>query len=596
MVVALPYEMVQGGRTPLFSLIENGVGRDVVAVAPGESGDREPIDVVLVLDTSGSMSGRPLREAQAAARDFVESMGAEDRIALVTYSVEPEVVVPYTRDRLALASAISSVRAEGETALYDALSEAASLARGAESPMRYIVLLSDGADDSSDTTLDAVAAELSKAGAPVYSVALSSPDYEPAAVSSLAKRTRGTSLSTQDARELSGIFKSIARDIQDVWSVSYRSAAPETPDLEIVLTAHRGDMKARAVALVDNPVFAAGAPVAPPRVRFGGIFSLIGWNIALFAGVAVALLVVGVGLLLLKEGTAIDQLSYYRQIRSERRMLEDGESAADQDGIRWRLKKAVDEVAGRRGFTADLKVRIERAGMKIRPNEFIYFHLGGVIMAGILAQVLAQSILVSGAVAVVTAFAPFAIMNMRASRRRAQFDAQLPDILALISGSLRAGWGIQQAVDLIVEETTEPARTEFKRVQSETRLGLSLEESLAKMAVRLDSEDFRWVVAAIGIQREVGGNLAEVLDIAAGTIRERAELRRQVSALTAEGRFSAIVLVVLPFLMLAALGFIAPRYLSNLTLNIEGLWMLGGGGVLLLIGSIWLMRISKIEV
>ena len=139
--------------------------------------------------------------------------------------------------------------------------------------------------------------------------------------------------------------------------------------------------------------------------------------------------------------------------------------------------------------------------------------------------------------------APIWFLGWAADRRRARFEADLPDIVSLIAGSLRSGWGIQQAIDLIVDETKDPAATEFRRVQSETRLGLSLEESLNKMAARLDSLDFAWIVSAIGIQREVGGNLAEVLDIAAAAIRERAELRREVVALTAEGRFSAIILV-----------------------------------------------------
>ena len=157
----------------------------------------------------------------------------------------------------------------------------------------------------------------------------------------------------------------------------------------------------------------------------------------------------------------------------------------------------------------------------------------------------------------------------------------------MIAGSLRSGWGIQQAIDLIVDQTQDPAATEFRRVQSETRLGLSLEESLNKMAARLDSVDFAWIVSAIGIQREVGGNLAEVLDIAAAAIRERAELRREVVALTAEGRFSAIILVGLPFVMFGGLLFVGPRYIGQMTSSIYGLAMLGLAALLLLVGGIW---------
>jgi tight adherence protein B len=105
----------------------------------------------------------------------------------------------------------------------------------------------------------------------------------------------------------------------------------------------------------------------------------------------------------------------------------------------------------------------------------------------------------------------------------------------MMASSLRAGWGIQQSIDLVVQEMADPARSEFRRVQAESRLGLSVEEALEKMANRLDSDDFRWTVTAIAIQREVGGNLAEVLDLVASTMRERAELRRHIHALTSEG-------------------------------------------------------------
>ena len=118
-----------------------------------------------------------------------------------------------------------------------------------------------------------------------------------------------------------------------------------------------------------------------------------------------------------------------------------------------------------------------------------------------------------------------------------------------MAGSLRAGWGLQQSVDLVVEQMAPPVSDEFKRAQTEIRLGRPVEDALETVAVRTQSDDFMWAVTAIGIQRDVGGNLAEVLDVVAATIRDRMALRRQISALTAEGRLSAWVLLILPFVL-----------------------------------------------
>ena len=142
---------------------------------------------------------------------------------------------------------------------------------------------------------------------------------------------------------------------------------------------------------------------------------------------------------------------------------------------------------------------------------------------------------------------------MRRSRRRKAFNRGLPETLQLMSGSLAAGLSLAQSVDTIVREGPEPIAGEFKRVLVETRLGVTLEEALDGIAERFESKDFEWVVMAIRIQRQVGGNLAELLDTVAGTMREREYIRRQVAALAAEGKLSAYVLGGLPPLFLVYL-------------------------------------------
>ena len=164
------------------------------------------------------------------------------------------------------------------------------------------------------------------------------------------------------------------------------------------------------------------------------------------------------------------------------------------------------------------------------------------------------------------------------------------------SGSLAAGLSLAQSIDTIVREGQEPISSEFKRVLVETRLGISLDDALEGVADRFESKDFGWVVMAIRIQRQVGGNLAELLDTVAATMREREYMRRQVAALAAEGKLSAYVIGGLPpgfmvYLVLTRGDYVGPMFTEPL-----GWLMLGGAGVLLGVGAFWMSRLVKVEV
>src|SRR5205814_1455093 len=146
----------------------------------------------------------------------------------------------------------------------------------------------------------------------------------------------------------------------------------------------------------------------------------------------------------------------------------------------------------------------------------------------LLGAVVTRSLFVTIGVLVVAALGPIAVLNFLASQRRRKFQTQLPDMLQLMAGSMRAGYSLMQGVEAVAQEVEEPMGSELRRVLAETRLGRPLEESLEDMADRLDSRDFAWAVMAIRIQREVGGNLAELLSTVAETMIARERLRREV--------------------------------------------------------------------
>lgn len=186
-------------------------------------------------------------------------------------------------------------------------------------------------------------------------------------------------------------------------------------------------------------------------------------------------------------------------------------------------------------------------------------------------------------------------MQLMTSRRQARFAEQLGDTLQILSGSLRSGYGLPQAMDAVAREAESPTAEEFRRVIVEARLGRRFTDSMKDVVDRVGNEDFAWVVQAIEIHREVGGDLAEVLDQVGDTIRDRNRIRRQVKALSAEGRLTAIILFVLPFLVVFVVQLTNPDYLRELTTRGSGQLALVGAGALMGAGGLWLRRVVRLE-
>jgi tight adherence protein B len=186
-------------------------------------------------------------------------------------------------------------------------------------------------------------------------------------------------------------------------------------------------------------------------------------------------------------------------------------------------------------------------------------------------------------------------LSVRATRRRRALEEQLPEVLTLLAACLKAGHSFSQALQAVAEDADEPARGEFARVLTEARLGRPLDEVLDAFGRRIGSPELDFVLGAVAIQRRVGGSLAGLLDTVAETIRGRAQFTRKVRALTAMGRTSAIVLVVLPFAMAALLTLINPRYMEPLWATHVGRLLVAGALASVAVGALLLRRIVAIR-
>lgn len=240
------------------------------------------------------------------------------------------------------------------------------------------------------------------------------------------------------------------------------------------------------------------------------------------------------------------------------------------------------------------RVSLEQAGLKMRQADFLLLVACGAVTAGFIGFILGGA-LSALLLAVATPFLAMVVLNVLSARRRAKFEAQLGDTLQMLSGGLRAGHSLLRSVDAVSKEAEAPTSEEFARLVNENRLGRDLRDSMLDAAHRLRSEDFEWVGQAIEIHREVGGDLAEVLDQVGETIRERSQIKGQVKALSAEGRLSAYILVALPVGMFLYMSVVNSSYIATLYTGLIGWILLGVAVVLLGVGSFWLSRVVKIK-
>jgi len=238
---------------------------------------------------------------------------------------------------------------------------------------------------------------------------------------------------------------------------------------------------------------------------------------------------------------------------------------------------------------------LARANLKLKVAEYYYIRIGAALGAGLVLGVLRDPL--SGVAGLVIGwFAPRFWVGRRIGGRLSAFNKQLPDVITLLSNSLRAGSSFLQGIELVSRETPAPMGEEMGRVVREVNLGLSMEEALKNMVRRIKSEDLDLMVTAISIQQNVGGNLAEILDTIAFTIRERVRIKGEVNTLTAQGRYSGYLVAFLPIGIALVLNMINPAFMQPLFTQLIGQILLGVGLFMMSIGFFMIQKITDIKI
>jgi Flp pilus assembly protein TadB/Mg-chelatase subunit ChlD len=555
--------------------------------------------VVLVIDTSGSMAGDRLTAARAAAADYAAAAPAGMMLGLVTVADRPTVVLPPTDDRVQFTAAAGRLTAGGGTALYDGIEAALELldpdVRPAAEDLveRRVVVLSDGADTASTTTADRFGAALEQSTATVDAVAFGG-GADRARLSDLTGATGGRVIDAADAAALRSVFRSMAAGL----SAPVVVTATVPPALAGRTTPMSVRVTAGAVVLTADTavVFRPDPAAVPPRVPFTAPAA---GNVGLLTvlGLVVAALL-ALGFLALPPHTARGQLQ--RRLQQLDRFTARGvvaPSGPDEGSNVLRAALAVSERAvARPGRRERIELALDRAGLQLRASEWQLIQLGCGLGGAVPAVVVLPWWCGLPVGLLVGSFGAKFYLRLRAGRRTRAFAEQLPDSLQLVVGSLRAGFSLPQSIDALVREGSEPVAGELGRALAETRLGGDLEDALDRVGQRNASQDVAWLVMAIRIQREVGGNLSEVLETAVGTMRERARLGRHVRALSAEGRLSAIILLAMPIVLGGWMFVFRREYLEPLYTRPLGILMLATSVLMIGVGGLWLRKIVRVEV
>jgi tight adherence protein B len=261
---------------------------------------------------------------------------------------------------------------------------------------------------------------------------------------------------------------------------------------------------------------------------------------------------------------------------------------------------SIDRAVASRGFAQRLSTDLARADLKITVGEFIVARVVFASLGGLIGYAIPISghVVLAALLAMTGYFVPRMYVTSAKNKRLRAFNAQLADTIGLLSSALRSGYSLLQAMELVAREGPSPVSGEFERVVREVGLGLSPEEALSNLIGRMQSDDLELMVTAINVQREVGGNLAEVLDTIANTIRERVKLKGEIRVLTSQQQYSGYIVGLLPVALSLLLFVINPTYMESVFTKTHwcGWTMFGCSGAMIVVGFILIQRIVDIHV
>jgi len=566
-------------------------GRPVAGIEATNLGVHK--SVILAVDRSRSMLGKPLADATAAARAFVAAKPATDRIAVTTFATQAFALTGFSTSTIDADGALRTMSVdpvEG-TKLYDDVVLSSRMLAGEPLPARIIILVTDGQETESKASLDEAITAAKSAGVNVFVIGIESDRFKPEPLQRLADATNGNYYGTASTEALADVYTSIAEDLRRTWHLEYVTSARPGDRLDLVVELPGGDeITAQLTAPGDAP-----SAAAKPSPLLPDFFYTSDWGLPVLAGVVALLALIAAAFALASpKGTWLRSRLDPHVAATRTKALK-----REREGKRFTwfsgLFKATEGLFGNLKHWKKIDTLLQRADMPLRTPEFAYIMLGfGLLFAFLHTLVWHELwwVLLGFAEGVCV---PYLFLSYKARKRLKAFDEQLPDMLVTMAASLKAGHSFRQGIQSVVDEGVDPAAKEFTRVLNETRLGRPMDGALTDMAARVGSKNFEFVMSAVTIQRQVGGSLAGLFDMVADTVRQRQQFHRKIRGLTAMGRMSAYTLIGLPFVVAVAIYAINREYMKPLLTTSTGHKLIMLMFVMMAIGSLLLKKIVSFK-
>lgn len=599
-VLTLPRGMtLKPGAVRVF---ENGQPvSGLVTITPVSESNSQQFGAVLVIDASTSMEGKPEKAAFAAARAFAAQRKGQEQLAVVTYNVAPTVALPFTTEQAQIDEALSKQPLFGfGTHIYDAVGQSLKLLQAAHIKAGTVIVLSDGQEHRAVGDTAAHESEASAAAAArtahvrVFAVGLSSRLSNLDALRKLARDTGGRYLETTSVSGLKAIYRQLGSSLASEYLVHYRSLAG--PGKHIRVTVRVDGLSTAAGTEYVTPELAVikKGPAAPykqsalTRLWTSPLtMTVVGLIVAGLIGLGAVMILSGP-----KKGTVRKRMAEFVSVPAAIR--DSGRRPTAQ--ITERMLEGTDSMLRSSGFWQRFGWELEIAKVTMPPEQIIFLTGIGSLLALLFIKFLFGSLLVGIVVAVVIPFGVRSLLKRKLAKQRKLFSEQLPDNLQVLASALRAGHSFIGALSVVVNDAPEPARSEFQRVVADEQLGVPIDQALHVVVQRMESRELEQVALVGALQRETGGNTAEVLDRVTDTIRERFELRRTVSTLTAQGRMSRWVLTFLPVGLLLIISLVNPGYMHVMYASTIGRVLLLMAAISITFGSLVIKRIVNIKV
>jgi tight adherence protein B len=565
---------------------ENGNAVVDETLIPASLVDRRTFGTVLVLDASQSMEGRPIQSAVAAARAFAARRNPNQQLALVTFNGASTVALPFTTSKTKIEAALAHPpKVAYGTFIYDAVARGESLLAQAGIQAGSIVVLSDGADTGSTKTAQSVAAAARAQHVKLYTIGLHSPRFDSSTLVSLARLGGGEYALAQTTKQLAPLFDQLGARLASEYLLRYKSLAGPKVKVHVTVKVAGASSAATAYQTPALPV-SIPAPYKPSVAHRFWTSPIVMVLLALLGGAVVALL--AVGLLQPKRSQLPSRMAEFVSVPGLQSHARPGLAQAAGPPGPEKDRPSV-------GFLSRLDEMLEIAQIKASGASLVLWTIVGTAVLVVLIELITAS----PWYAALGLLAPLLVrgwVQRKLARRRNQFAEQLPDMLQVIASALRSGHSFAGALAVVVESSAEPMKSEMQSVVAAEQLGVPLTQAIGTVAQRMASRDLEQVALVAELQRESGGNAAEVVDRVAETIRERFELRRLVQTLTVQGRMSRWIVSALPIALLAMIQLLNPHYMHPLVSKTVGQVMLALAGLLIIAGSLVIKKIVDIKI